>query len=155
MNPAAPAVALVGDSDVMVGKGKETVVGSPEVLFVVPVSPTVVTLALLVGVPAAAAATFTTKLNALAPLLAAITAELVQVTGAPATHDQMPPLVLLLNVIPAGRVSVTIVVPVVGAPPVLVTVIVYVPVWPTRKLPTCDFAIVTSMAMPVPLNEIL
>jgi hypothetical protein len=112
----------------MVGKGKETVVGSPEVLFVVPVSPTVVTLALLVGVPAAAAATFTTKLNALAPLLAEIAAELVQVTGAPATHDQMPPLVLLLNVIPAGRASVTVVVPVVGAPPVLVTVIVYVPV---------------------------
>jgi hypothetical protein len=136
----------------MVGKGKVTVVGSREVLFVVPVSLTVVTLALLVGVPAAAAATFTIKLNALVPLLGAIAAELVQVTVAAATHDQAPVLELLLNVIPAGSVSVTVVVPVVAAPPVLVTVIVYVPVWPTTKLLTWDFAIVTSMAIPVPLR---
>jgi len=123
VNPAPPAVALVGDSDVIVGEGKLTVVGSLELLFVVPVSPTDVTFAVLIGVPAAAAAMFTTKLNALVPP-AAIVAELVQVTGDPATQVHTPELVLLLNVIPAGNESVTVVVPLVGAPPELVTVIV-------------------------------
>jgi len=91
----------------------------------VPVSPAVVTVTEFVGVPAAAAATFTTRLNALTPPLAPITAELVQVTvWDAATQDQTPELVLLLNVIPVGRVSVAVVVPVVASVPVLLTVIV-------------------------------
>lgn len=124
VNPAAPAIALVGESDVMVGNGKVTVVGSLELLLVVPVSPTVVTFAVLVGVPAAAAAAFTTRLKALVPLVAAMTAAVVQVTAVVPEQLQTPELVLLLNVIPAGSVSLTVVVPVVAAPPTLVTVIV-------------------------------
>ncbi len=64
-------------------------------------------------------------MNALVPPLGAIAAELVQVTvWDGATHDHTPELVLLLNAIPVGSVSVTVVVPVVGEPPLLVTVIV-------------------------------
>ena len=153
VNAAPPAVALVGEIVVMVGDGKFTVVGSVAVFPVVPESLVVVTVAELIGVPAAAAATFTTKLNALVPLVAAIAAELVHVTvWETVTHDHTPELVLLLNDIPVGRVSVTVVVPVVGEPPVLDTVIVYVPVWPTVKFPVCTFPIVTSGAMPVPFS---
>jgi hypothetical protein len=122
---APPAVALVGESEVIVGEGKSTVVWSVAVFPVVPVSPTVVTVTELVGVPAAAAATFTTKLKALVPPLAAMAAELVQVTvWDAAAHDHTPVLGLLLNVIPAGRVSVAVVVPDVGEPPVFVTAMV-------------------------------
>lgn len=79
----------------------------------------------MVGVPAAAAPTFTIRLNALTPPLAPMVAEDVQVTiWDAATHDQTPELVLLLNVKPVGRVSVAVLVPVVASVPVLVTVIV-------------------------------
>ena len=107
------------------------------VLPAAPLSPTVVTVAEFVGVPAADAATVTSMLNALAPPLAAIAVELVQVTvGAVPLQDHTPEFVLLLNAIPPGNVSVTVVVPVVAAAPAFVTVIVYVPVCPTVKLPT-------------------
>ncbi len=45
-----------------------------------------------------------------------------------------------MNVKPAGSVSVTVIVPVVAAVPVLLTTIAYAPVAPTVKLPVCDFA---------------
>ncbi len=49
-----------------------------------------------------------------------------------------------MNVKPAGRASVTVIVPVVGEVPVLLTTIAYVPLVPIVKVPVCDFAIAST-----------
>jgi hypothetical protein len=52
-----------------------------------------------------------------------------------------------LYVNPPGSVSVTVIVPAVGAVPLLLTASVYVPVVPTVKFPVCDFLIVRTGAV--------
>src|ERR1700730_18358323 len=100
------------------------VVGSVAVSSGSPGMPGFVTVAELVTTPrGAAGSTFTVSvITALAP--AAIAAGLVQVTTCATATQVNPPPVPLTNVSPAGKVSTTVVVPAVGAPPVLVTVMV-------------------------------
>jgi hypothetical protein len=72
---------------------------------------------------------------------AAMAVVLVQVAiCAEPLHVQPVPLAAL-KVRPAGIVSVTVIVPLVAAVPLLLTAIVYVPVAPIVKFPVCDFAI--------------
>jgi hypothetical protein len=115
-------------------------------------------VALLVRLPGAVdVGTLTVSVIAGNAADAAIAAELVHVTTcAAALHDQPLP-VAVAYVSPAGRVSVTVVVPNVVALPVLLAVTVYVPFCPTTNDPTCDFAsastgivtVVASLALPV------
>jgi len=72
---------------------------------------------------------------------AAMAVVLVHVAVGPAPLHVQPVPVAALNVRPAGSVSVTVMVPVVGEVPVLLAVIVYVPVEPIVKLPAWLFAI--------------
>src|SRR5258707_384717 len=79
------------------------------------------TVAVLLTVPAALLATFTFSVIFEVPLVAMGVAASVQVTACPlAMHDQPVP-VPLANVNPDGSVSVTVIVPVLAAPPPLVT----------------------------------
>jgi hypothetical protein len=68
---------------------------------------------------------------------AAIAVVLVQVADAPLPLQLHPVPLALLKVRPVGNVSTTVIVPEVGAVPVLPTAIVYVPVCPTVKVPVC------------------
>jgi hypothetical protein len=72
---------------------------------------------------------------------AATAAVVVHVTTCNAAAHVQPVPVADANVRPTGSVSTTVVVPKVVAPPVFVTAIVYAPVPPTGKLPTCVFEI--------------
>ena len=94
-----------------------TVVASEAVLFPVAVSPGVETEAELVTAGAAGAATATVRVIALLVAPAASESELVQVTTCPtAEHDQFVPVPETKDK-PAGKVSVTVMVPMVGAAP--------------------------------------
>ena len=53
---------------------------------------------------------------------------------------------------PVGSVSVTVIAPVVAAPPAFETAMVYVPFCPTLKFPVWVFEIDTSGATPVPAS---
>ena len=111
--------------------GERIVVGSLDELFEVFVSPPPLTFAVLVTlfVPTAVPnPTLTAKLNTLLPL-AAIAVELVQVMTLEAAlqlqlAELVPPKVTapFVTVIPVGNVSVTVIVPLLEVPPVLLTV---------------------------------
>ena len=111
--------------------GERIVVGSFDELFEVFVSPPPLTFAVLVTlfVPTAVPnPTLTAKLNTLLPL-AAIAVELVQVMTLEAAlqlqlAELVPPRVTapFATVIPVGNVSVTVIVPLLAVPPVLLTV---------------------------------
>src|SRR2546430_3618917 len=79
---------------------------------------------------------------------AAMTVLLVQVAVLlPTTvveQFQPVPVGMAATVRPVGRLSVTVIVPLVAKVPGLLAVNVYVPLTPTVKLPLCDFAIVRS-----------
>ena len=137
-------------------------VGSEAVLFPVfnAASPPPETLALFVTEAAAVKETSTAKLKTLvllpATLEIAVLLAQVIVCGAVAfeRQDQLATFVPLSATVPAsppltlkpvGKLSVTVIVPVVvGAVPLFVTVIVYVPGVPRVKLPVCVLAIVKS-----------
>ena len=104
------------------------------------------TTAVLVMLAAALAATFTFSVITEVALVASGVAALTQVTSCPAALHVHPVPVPLTNVRPAGSVSVTVMVPVVGPFAVLlVTVIVNcAPSCPCAKFPTCVLAIVKS-----------
>jgi hypothetical protein len=72
---------------------------------------------------------------------AARLAALVQVTVCPEALQVQPVPLAAPYVKPPGKTSETVMVPEVGALPVLLTPSVYVPVWPATKLPACDFTI--------------
>src|SRR5438046_2827659 len=57
---------------------------------------------------------------------------------------QPVPVGIEATVKPVGKLSVTVMVPLVSSVPGLLAVNVYVPLTPTVKLPLCDFAIVRS-----------
>jgi len=127
--------------------GEIIVVGSLAVLFPLFVSPPPETLTLFVTDAAAFEATLTVKVNTLV-LLEEITVELVQViscgVAAFELQDQLAafvppgatdPAAPLLTDKPAGKVSITVIVPEVEAAPLLVTVSVYVPDEPAVKFP--------------------
>jgi len=88
---------------------------------------------------------------------AAMVAVDVQVTTCAESEHVQPVPVADAYVSPVGSVSTTVVVPNVVALPVLLTAIVYEPLPPTTKFPTCDLAIastgivtvVTSVALPL------
>ena len=91
----------------------------------------------------ASAETFTVSVSggALAP--AAIASLRVHESGDTVHAQPVPANAVAVR--PFGSASVTVIAPVVGAVPELVTVIVYVAlVWPCAKLPVCVFAIVRS-----------
>ena len=105
------------------------------------VAPPPVTVATLVTLGTAATPTPTIKVMGLpfAPT-AAIGVTDVQVTFCPTAAHVQPTPVPDTNVKPAGSGSVTVTVPAVAAVPLLAGVMVYVPLRPTMKSPTCDFA---------------
>jgi hypothetical protein len=116
----------------------ESVVGS--VALGVLVAPPPETLTEFVTEPAGPAA-LTVNAMELPAAPAAMAVVLVQVAiCAEPLHVQPVPLAAL-KVSPAGSVSVTVIVPLVAAVPVLLTAIAYVPVAPIVKFPVCDFAI--------------
>lgn len=133
-----PAVMLAGPDFWMVRFGAPTVVevlpqcgspavqlpgvGGPPPLFGSPPPPTE---ALFVTLPTAAEPTVTGIVIALVPLVAASTAELVQLTLWPVTVHVHGALVNDVAVIPVGKVSSTVMVPDVAVAPVFVTVSVY------------------------------
>jgi len=102
------------------------VVESEEVLYAAfgSVSPASETVAVFVTPGTAPAATATTRAKLMLAPLAMGVEELVQLTVWPtAPHaNPLPPLPLETNVNPAGKVSMTVIVPVVAELPTLVTV---------------------------------
>jgi hypothetical protein len=97
----------------------------------------VLTLAKFVAPGAALAATAAVRLNdALPPT--AIEPVKIAVTTWPLVLKPQPVPDAETNVMPAGNVSRTVVVPVVAAVPELLTVRVHVPFVPAVKLPVCD-----------------
>ncbi len=83
----------------------------------------------MVSVPLAFAATLTVKPNTLEPLVAAMAVELVQVMTLLDAEQLQSAEFVPLNVtvplamlMPVGNTSTTVIVPVVAAPPVLLTV---------------------------------
>ena len=97
-------------------------VRSAAVSFVVSVSPPPETVAVLVNDAGAFAATFTVTEMGKVWLPAGNDPTFVQVSVA-SVQLQLKPLIAVA-VIPAGRVSVTVMVPLVGPPPLFFTVIV-------------------------------
>jgi hypothetical protein len=100
-----------------------TVVGSEAESLLVFVSPPPDTVTVLVTLAGALLATLTASVIA-GKLPAATTVELVQVTVWLAIPQLQPVPVALVGVSPAGTVSVTVAVPLVGPFPMLLTVIV-------------------------------
>jgi hypothetical protein len=142
----APAfsVAVVGLTTTRATAG-ETDVRSEAVLLAVFVSDPPLTVAVLVTLPAAFAATVTVTITAGYDALAANAVDVVHVRVA-SVQVQPEPLIAVA-VKPAGNASTTVTVPAVGALPTLETVNVYVaPTWPSAKLPTCVDVTVTSGA---------
>jgi hypothetical protein len=112
-------------------------------------------VAVFMMVPGAASATATVKVMFPAAPAAAIGPGLVQVTTCTiAAHVQFVP-VPETNVVPAGSVSVTVIVPVVAAAPVLPTAIVKTPFCPSVKFPTCDFVMLSAGSEIVVLSVVL
>jgi hypothetical protein len=109
-------------------------VASVAVLSVAFVSPMVETLAVLVVVAAAAADTPTVSVIELRPFTG-MTAAVVHVTVEPLAPQVHPVPVPDTKLMPVGRLSVTVTGPYVAPLPVLETVIVYLPFWPTRNDP--------------------
>jgi hypothetical protein len=96
--------------------------------------------AVFVSEAAAFVATFTISAIGGALAAAAIALALVHVTIWLAAEHVQPVPLAALKVSPAGSVSVTAIVPALGAPPVLLTTSAYDPVWPATNEPACDFA---------------
>ena len=107
-------------------------------------SPPPKTLALLVSVPVAVSATATGNVNVLDPAAAIAVVEVqvavslglvvVERTHVQAAALDPPGVNGAPNDMPAGKISLTVVVPLVAAEPVLFTVNVYVPAEPAVKL---------------------
>ncbi len=115
-----------------------SVVGSVAVgVFVAPPPLAVTELVTEPGAPVA----FAVSVMGLPGAPAAMAIVLVQVALWPAPLQVHPVPAAALKVRPAGNASVTVIVPVVGEVPVLLTVIVYVPVEPIVKLPVWLLAI--------------
>ncbi len=111
------------------------------------------TLAVLVTlfVPGAVATpTLTLKAKVLLPA-AAIAVLLVQVTVWPEAEQLQPVPVVepVTKLRPVGSVSVTVMVPELATPPLLLTVKLYVPAPPTVKSPLCDLLSVRSVGATV------
>ena len=129
------------------------VVGSVAVLLPVLTSPPPATVAVLVRVAGALDATLTVSVSAGASAPAAIGPLCVHERGA--TVQVQPAPLNAVGVRPPGRLSVTVIAPVVATPPAFFTVIVYVaPVWPCEKLPVCVFAIVRSGPAPIVVGSV-
>ena len=127
VNCPLPAAALVGEMLVITGTGLLTgagftVVGSEAELLDGLLSPAVETLAALVTLGTAAGATPTVSVIVLMVLLPAMGPGLVQVTTWPLAEQLQPVPVPLTKLSPVGKLSVTVIGPVVAALPTLVTV---------------------------------
>ena len=120
-----------------------TTVGSDARSFAAFASPIVLTLAAFVTPGTAAAPTAAVRLNEAFPL-AAMEPGKIAVTTWPMELKLHPAPEPETNVIPAGSVSRTVVIPLVAAAPPLFTAIVHAPFVPAVKLPACDFAIERS-----------
>jgi len=126
------------------------VVASLALSLAVFTSPPPATLAVLVRKELADWATATvTEIGGNDPL-PAIAAVLVQVTVCPTIPQVQPVPTAAIGVRPAGRVSVTVVVPLVAVPPILLAVSVYTPVLPRTRGSVWVFAIVRSEAQDAP-----
>jgi hypothetical protein len=138
--------------------GAATIVLSEAVLLpVVPAgSPPPLTVAKFVTEGTAVEATETVSVIALAEVPAAIEAELVHVTVGAAKAQLQPAPLAETKPSPGGRLSVTVIVPLVASEPgAFETVMVYAPLVPTVKLPACVFAITRSGARIEVLAEAL
>jgi hypothetical protein len=144
--PVAPIVKLPVWLLAIASVGVTTVVGSVAVGGVL-VSPPPLAVAELVTVAGAFAATLTVRVIGVPAAPAAMTVALVQVTIWPEAPQVQPVPLAALNVRPAGRVSVTVMVPDVATLPVLLTAIVYIPVAPVTKDPVCDL-VIASIGLP-------
>lgn len=140
-------------------------VGSEAVLLVTLDSPPPATLTLLVNVPEAAPAILTVNPKTRVPVVAAMAVAEVQVIvwGDAALELQVQlaafvpevttaPAAPPLTERPTGRLSVTVIPPLLAAPPMFDTVREYVPVPPAVKLPACDLAIVKSGMLGIALT---
>ena len=124
-------------------QGVRTVVGSLAVLLLEFVSPDVATVAVLVT-PGAAVVAGVTVRPKLELAFGARIPVFVQVTVCPEALQFHPAPAPETYVRPVGSVSVTVIVPVVPAPPTFVTAMLYTPFVPTMKLPLCCLVIVRS-----------
>jgi len=140
--PVEPIVKLPVWLFAIARVGVTTVVGS--VTLGVFDAPPPLTVAELLTVAGALAATFTVSVIGVAAAPAAITAALEQVTVCPAALHVQPVPLAALKVRPAGRVSVTVIVPDVATLPLLLTAMVYLLVAPVAKEPVCDLAIASA-----------
>jgi hypothetical protein len=140
--PVCPIVKLPVCVLITASTGRTIVVGSLAVGALLAPPPDA--LALFVRGDVAFAATLTVTVMAVPLALAAIADVLVQVAVWPLPLHVQPVPLAALYVKPAGSVSVTVIVPEVGPVPVLLTAMVYVPVWPATKFPVCDLAIASA-----------
>jgi hypothetical protein len=137
--PVWPAVNEPVCDLLIASAGPTIVVGS--VAAGVLVAPPPDALALFVSGDVAFAATLTVRLIVFPLAPAAIAVVLVQVAVWPLPLHVQPVPLAVLYVSPVGSVSTMVIVPKVAAVPVLLTAMVYVPVWPAVKLPVCDLLI--------------
>src|SRR5262249_46609564 len=135
---------LLADPVVTNGAAAElTVVGSIAVLFARFVSPPPETLATLVRLAAALAATFTVTVIGGNAAPDTKTSERVQVSVPKSVLQPEPLIAVAVN--PTGNASVTVMEPLEAAGPTFVMTIAYVsPTSPWKKLPECDFRIARS-----------
>jgi len=130
--PFCPAVKFPEWETTIARSGESTVTVSVENAFAEPAVDALAAFPMMAG---ALSATATVSVMFPAALAAAIGPAFVQVTTCnAAAHAQFVP-VPETNVNPVARVSVTVIAPVVGELPLLLTAIVNTPFVPTVKLP--------------------
>ena len=141
-----PAGVLTGDWEREIEKSGAavTVTLSVEELFAAFASPAVATAAVLLILPEAELPTETTSGIVAAELPALIGPGFVHVTACPEALQFHPVALPDTNVNAEARVSVTVIVPVVGPDPTLLTAMLNVPVVPPVKLPVWDLVIERS-----------
>ena len=109
---------------------------------------------MLVTLAGASVATFTVSVSGGAVAPAPIGRSRLHESAEPGRRSSPVPA-NAVAVRPPGSTSVTVMAAVVGAPPTLVTVIVYVaPIWPCEKLPVCVFVIVRSGPPPIVVESV-